>query len=751
MKKRLLSLALALCLLAALLPAGVLTAQAASETFTIYVSVTSPGEGGDVRSIAYRYKSPHIDYSSPTYTYGFNYTWTGVDENGCTFRIENQSLKASGIKPLPGGTCHLDVTFGSPGVPYGESMIFPAQWNTTQRESWVFTDYKGDSKQIHGSYDWYNGESTLHVRCNFSPSCCPIETVDLAMTAPVAGQPVDFSAVSYRPEELAISDSGANFHFHGVRWTDKTEGLAVTGGSFKAGHEYEASIYVEAADDYHYFRKDGPAAATINGFPAQITDVSEDHSHYEITYSFPASYVPVTGVTLNKTSTSIAAGNSETLTATVTPANAAAKGVVWTSSDKSVASVNNNGRVTAAGEGTATITATTKDGGKTASCLVTVTAPEEYELEIDGVQVTSLNRRDVLRNSYFSFDGDHTLTVKGSYSTDKRLIYNRGIDGLVIRAEGINYLRTTSGEAIITKKNMTITGPGTLMLRSGDDCGIFVSGLGATLTIRDADLDVSGHWGIAAQSRENSTKLVIDHASVTAKGESSAVCDFQGGITLKHCELVKPEGGSIIGWGDIVDADGNRAAEVQIDATALENPFVDVHESDFFYDPVLWAYYNEPQITAGTDETHFSPAKTVLRSDAMVFFWAAQGRPTVEAESNPFKDVSDKHWAHKAVMWAVKNGITGGTDKTHFSPSRTCSRSEILQFLYASMGKPGYSIENPYSDINTNHWYYDGAIWAYEKGLEKGEEGKFNATTPCTRAYVVTYLYRFMTRQALAE
>ncbi|MBO4418483.1 MAG: leucine-rich repeat protein [Oscillospiraceae bacterium] len=180
-----------------------------------------------------------------------------------------------------------------------------------------------------------------------------------------------------------------------------------------------------------------------------------------------------------------------------------------------------------------------------------------------------------------------------------------------------------------------------------------------------------------------------------------------------------------------------------------ENPFVDVHESDWFFNPVMWAVGQT--VTGGTDETHFSPAKTVLRSDAMVFFWAANGRPTVEAESNPFQDVSDKHWAHKAVMWAVKNGITGGTSPNTFSPSKTCSRSEILQFLYASMGKPEYTIGNPYSDINNSQWYYDGAIWAYENRLEKGEGGKFNAQTPCTRAYVVTYLYRFFTGKELAE
>ena len=167
------------------------------------------------------------------------------------------------------------------------------------------------------------------------------------------------------------------------------------------------------------------------------------------------------------------------------------------------------------------------------------------------------------------------------------------------------------------------------------------------------------------------------------------------------------------------------------------------------HDPIEWAYVNG--ITGGTDATHFSPDKTVMRADAMVFFWAAKNRPGFSSAEKTFKDVKKKHWAYSAVMWAVENGITGGTDATHFSPSQTCSRSEILQFLYAAMGKPGYTIENPYSDVKDKHWYKDGAIWAYENGLEKGENGKFQAKTPCTRAYVVTYLYRFITGNALAS
>ena len=177
--------------------------------------------------------------------------------------------------------------------------------------------------------------------------------------------------------------------------------------------------------------------------------------------------------------------------------------------------------------------------------------------------------------------------------------------------------------------------------------------------------------------------------------------------------------------------------------------FSDVRESDFFFNPVMWAVENS--VTGGTDETHFSPNKTVMRSDSMVFFWAAKGRPAHRDIQSPFKDVKKKHWFYDAVLWAVENSITAGTDATHFSPNNTCSRSEILQFLYAAMNRPAYTIANPYSDVKKSHWYYDGAIWAYENGLEKGENGKFNAKTPCTRGYVVTYLFRFITGKELAQ
>ncbi len=198
----------------------------------------------------------------------------------------------------------------------------------------------------------------------------------------------------------------------------------------------------------------------------------------------------------------------------------------------------------------------------------------------------------------------------------------------------------------------------------------------------------------------------------------------------------------------------NRCVETKTEAIPVlnwVNPFVDVKEEDPFFMPVLWAVNHEPQITAGTDANHFTSEKVVSRAEAMMFLYAAKGRPAYETPNVKFKDVSKKHWAYSAVMWAVSNGITGGTGEGKFTPTKDCNRSEILTFLYAAMEKPEYTINNPYSDVKNKHWYKDSAIWAYENGLEKGNDGKFEANTPTTRAAIVTYLYRFETGLGLAE
>ncbi len=182
--------------------------------------------------------------------------------------------------------------------------------------------------------------------------------------------------------------------------------------------------------------------------------------------------------------------------------------------------------------------------------------------------------------------------------------------------------------------------------------------------------------------------------------------------------------------------------------------FTDIEEYPYGtveHDAIEWAFVEG--ITAGTgDGTTFEPGKTVTRAEAMVFLYAAEGRPAYEKPDKSFTDVKKKHWAYDAIMWAVANGITGGTgDGTTFEPNKTCTRAEILQFFYAAEGKPEYSISNPYSDVKNKHWYKDAAIWAYENGLEKGEGGKFLPNTDCTRLSTVLYLYRYITGEGRLE
>ena len=180
--------------------------------------------------------------------------------------------------------------------------------------------------------------------------------------------------------------------------------------------------------------------------------------------------------------------------------------------------------------------------------------------------------------------------------------------------------------------------------------------------------------------------------------------------------------------------------------------FADVKDaSKPYYDAVYWAYWHSPeQITAGVSKTRFGPEQTVTRAQAMVFLWAAKNKPAPRSGSSPFADVKKGDWYYKAVLWAVENRITAGTDASHFSPGKTCSRAEILTFLYAAMGKPRVQLSSPYRDVGSQ-WYQKAALWAYAKRIEKGEQGRFHPATPCTRAAIVSYLYRTLERKGLLK
>lgn len=188
------------------------------------------------------------------------------------------------------------------------------------------------------------------------------------------------------------------------------------------------------------------------------------------------------------------------------------------------------------------------------------------------------------------------------------------------------------------------------------------------------------------------------------------------------------------------------ASKVEINATfmddnAMLNYFVDVKANDYFYDAVLWAAQNG--ITSGTDAVHFTPDGVCSRAQAVTFLWRAAGSPAPKSVSMPFTDVPKGSYYETAVLWAVENGITKGTSDTTFSPDATCSRAQIVTFLWRSQKSPAVGSLNPFTDVSANAYYTDAVLWAVEENITKGTTATmFSPDADCTRAQIVTLLYR---------
>ena len=168
------------------------------------------------------------------------------------------------------------------------------------------------------------------------------------------------------------------------------------------------------------------------------------------------------------------------------------------------------------------------------------------------------------------------------------------------------------------------------------------------------------------------------------------------------------------------------------------------------HEAIDWAYTHG--ITKGVTATQFGVGKTLTRAQAATFLYAAAGKPEFDAENaaNPFSDVPSGSWFTNPVLWAASEGIVSGYSDGTFKPNGTLSRAQILVILYAQAGKPDMSgYENPYSDVPASGWFTNAALWAYYEGIERGEDGVFAQSTPCTREVFVLYLYRNMTGSCL--
>lgn len=169
--------------------------------------------------------------------------------------------------------------------------------------------------------------------------------------------------------------------------------------------------------------------------------------------------------------------------------------------------------------------------------------------------------------------------------------------------------------------------------------------------------------------------------------------------------------------------------------------FVDVATGSYYEDAVDWAVENG--ITQGTDDTHFSPDGICTRAQAATFLWRAAGSPKPETRTMPFTDVPAGSYYYDAVLWAVENGITKGTSNTTFSPNMTCSRAQIVTFLWRSEKSPAAGTANLFVDVKSTVYYADAVLWAVKEDITKGTTSTtFSPDADCTRAQIVTFLWR---------
>ena len=169
--------------------------------------------------------------------------------------------------------------------------------------------------------------------------------------------------------------------------------------------------------------------------------------------------------------------------------------------------------------------------------------------------------------------------------------------------------------------------------------------------------------------------------------------------------------------------------------------FVDVATGSYYEDAVDWAVGNG--ITQGTDDTHFSPDGICTRAQAVTFLWRAAGSPKPETRTMPFTDIPAGSYYYDAVLWAVENGITKGTSDTTFSPNMTCSRAQIVTFLWRSEKSPAAGTANPFADVKSSAYYADAVLWAAKEDITKGTTNTtFSPDADCTRAQIVTFLWR---------
>lgn len=258
---------------------------------------------------------------------------------------------------------------------------------------------------------------------------------------------------------------------------------------------------------------------------------------------------------------------------------------------------------------------------------------------------------------------------------------------------------------------------------------------GLTLTPKKVDLEVGKTYQLSAvkepanaegsltwTSSKPAVAAVDQSGKVTAKGEGTATITVTCGTKSAACTVTV-----------------SKPLVPEVPGTS----FTDVPAGAYYEEAVGWAV--EKGITKGTSDSTFTPDGVCTRAQAVTFLWRAAGSPAAKASALPFADVKAGSYYDDAVRWAVENGVTVGTSATTFSPNATCSRAQIVTFLWRAQKSPAAGSANPFDDVAGSAYYADAVQWAVQKDITKGTGATaFSPDANCIRAQIVTFLYRSM-------
>ena len=261
----------------------------------------------------------------------------------------------------------------------------------------------------------------------------------------------------------------------------------------------------------------------------------------------------------------------------------------------------------------------------------------------------------------------------------------------------------------------------------------------SSTTYYDVNAAVSGEGGsVAASTKRASRGTTVTVTATAASGYQVA----QVSAVDKDGKTV-----SLTDKGDGVYTFVMPASKVDVTACFAQvqkpeekDPYGDVSKDSYYYDAVKWAA--ETGVTTGVGDGLFAPEWVCTRGQIVTFLWRASGSPAPKATELPFTDVAADAYYAQAVLWAVENGITNGTSETTFGPDQTCTRAHAVAFLYRMSGSPA-AAGSTFSDVAADAYYSTAVAWAVEKGITNGTSGTtFSPDDTCTRGQIVTFLYR---------